>query len=325
MTLTSQETISHEANKNLPVQIWSRDKLKAFVERHSISVSLNAKTQLLKIKVNEYLQNNPNLLISLDDASYQASSLHKELLHLVQSLSYLTSALMTEVSHPTERVIIRNLIEKYSRLYLTSLHSIAQPLEITNAWARCWNAQSLLNLGEMYERFGSIRNYWEGGMQGEGLVQVLKKEKDILNLYNWPTLILQRLLRKRMFELMKRTDLEFSRIAMTRMSHCYKSLEDFKSYLSMRKVISALWIHKYQGYYILTKTCLLGIKLSFTSSDDIGRWFQVEVMIDDKQEFGNYDNEKDDAIMLLPGNKETSSYTPIFYSWRLNEYLSQKA
>lgn len=111
---------------------------------------------------------------------------------------------------------------------------------------------------------------------------------------------------------------------MSRMSYDYKSLDNFRSYLSMRKVLSVLWFHKYQGYYIVTKMSVVGIKLSFTSSDEIGRWFRVEVINDDQQEFLTYDNDNDDAVILLPGTNTTALYTPIFYSWKVKEYSSKK-
>jgi len=123
---------------------------------------------------------------------------------------------------------------------------------------------------------------------------------------------------------MNRPHLEFNVPPMSRMSYDYKSLDNFRSYLSMRKVLSVLWFHKYQGYYIVTKMSVVGIKLSFTSSDEIGRWFRVEVINNDQQEFLTYDNDNDDAVILLPGTNTTALYTPIFYSWKVKEYSSKK-
>jgi len=329
MTLVTQETTNDEEKEaSTPVQSWSRSKLKQFVERYSIDVPLNAKTQLLKVKVKEYFRNNTNIVASPCDPSSQISSSFKHLLLMIQSLHYLTCALMTEDLDPNTREHVRNQIEKYSRLYLSSLHSLAQRLGINNSWVRCWNAQSLLNLGELYERFGSIRNYWEGGMQGEGLVQVLKKKKDILNLNNWPVLILQRLLRKRMFELMKRAqdnpNPSIPQISKKRMSYTYKSVNNFLSYISMRKVLSVLWVQQYQGYYIDVKTSFVGIKLSFIRSDEVGRWFTIGIVMDDQQENLSYDHLNDDAIIFLPSSSENLLYTPVFYSWKLIEYSSNK-
>ena len=41
-------------------------------------------------------------------------------------------------------------------------------------WFKKYNFQSLINVPATMKKFGPLRNYWEGSMQGEGYLKVVK-------------------------------------------------------------------------------------------------------------------------------------------------------
>jgi hypothetical protein len=71
----------------------------------------------------------------------------------------------------------RNLIEKFTRLYLLSLHSVCTNLGKYDVFLSVWNTSSLLNIGRTVEQYGHPSSYWEGGLRDEAIIQKFKSEK----------------------------------------------------------------------------------------------------------------------------------------------------
>ena len=52
-------------------------------------------------------------------------------------------------------------------------------------WLRKYNFQSLLNIPEMMRDFGPLVNYWEGSMQGEGYLRLVKPKINSIHIKHW--------------------------------------------------------------------------------------------------------------------------------------------
>lgn len=68
----------------------------------------------------------------------------------------------------------------------------------TTQWIASYTFPCLLNLAETMETFGPLKNYWEGGVRGEGFLRFMKPEHGtIMMRINWEILVLERVLRKK--------------------------------------------------------------------------------------------------------------------------------
>ena len=52
-------------------------------------------------------------------------------------------------------------------------------------WLSKYNYQSLINLSFTMQRFEPLKNYWEGSMQGEGYLKLIKPKINNLKAQNW--------------------------------------------------------------------------------------------------------------------------------------------
>ena len=88
--------------------------------------------------------------------------------------------------HNVEKITNKNeraLLEIQSEMKLTNenvlkivekLRSKYQKQKTNPTWLSHSNCMSLLNLPEMMEEFGPLRNFWEGGNFGEGFLRLTK-------------------------------------------------------------------------------------------------------------------------------------------------------
>ena len=80
-----------------------------------------------------------------------------------------------------------NETENYIKLFLTSLHEWDSNSKETNSkpiWILSYSLLNLLNLPDMMRMFGPIRNLWEGGSMGEGILKLIKHNIPSVNV-NW--------------------------------------------------------------------------------------------------------------------------------------------
>lgn len=64
------------------------------------------------------------------------------------------------------------------------------------SWISRYNFLSLLNLPDLVRRYGSLRNIWEGGMDGEGILKIVKKELQCGLIYEWQTWSIDNIMKK---------------------------------------------------------------------------------------------------------------------------------
>jgi hypothetical protein len=96
-----------------------------------------------------------------------------DIFQLLKALTFMLECLMSQdtVKCSSER------LESYVRHFLSlfsNLDSFLDPDRKIPTWITKYNFLSLLNLPDQVKKFGSVRNIWEGGVQGEGFLRTVK-------------------------------------------------------------------------------------------------------------------------------------------------------
>jgi hypothetical protein len=260
-----------------PIKLWKKNDLLMFSERHSILdtyVAESSKPVDLRRIITEYIRNNQNAVNSHVEQNDTSRCTVEDIIKLASGLHDFLHATMC----PFDILSSRNKIERHVRIFLTQLHKIASNLGTTDIFMSTWNAQSLLNLGQMIERFG-LSNLWEGGLNGEGMIQRFKAIQGILGTQKWP-LILETVLKKRALQLIIEKDCVESQ-EQRKQAHRYQILH-LHLMLSRRYPISVLWDASTDTRYVIVNTehrstRLCRILCTFMFTDDIARWYDITV------------------------------------------------
>jgi hypothetical protein len=117
----------------------------------------------------------------------------ENVVNAVASLQAMISRLMSrtideEMIHDCERHI--HIFLSYFSVFDSDLRG-AEKL----TWVRSYNFMSLLNLPEVLRKYGSLRNLWEGGGQGERVLSIVKPTWGGYR-KNWMATMLDRMLRQ---------------------------------------------------------------------------------------------------------------------------------
>jgi hypothetical protein len=256
-----------------PIQKWSRTNLLLFAEKFMSTPDKPFRLMSmrdLRTHIKKFVSGvDPETLVdksldcSVDDVISLATALH-DLMHSV----------MVTTASPC-----RTSIERNSRRFLTYLHKVCCNQGIDDCYMRYWNAQSLLNLGSIIERFGSVQAIWEGGINGEGMIQLFKKEKGCLTTNTGMRVILNNVLQRRSLDLILS---DFGRVDTTvsrKMYHRYSSTFKIQMSLAQHLPLSVLWLTKQKIHCCVvgnsSKVQLYRISCKPMAEDDIGVWFDI--------------------------------------------------
>ena len=115
---------------------------------------------------------------------------------VIQSLNVMVASIMVkEVTKDTIRRANCNI-----KIFLTLFERMDSGLRDASkdpTWVTSYNYVCLLNLPMLMEKFGPLRNLWEGGFQGEGLLRFVKPEIGMGVRVNWSTNVMLNLLREK--------------------------------------------------------------------------------------------------------------------------------
>jgi hypothetical protein len=98
----------------------------------------------------------------------------------VRNVQEMLFSLRLMISHIMESEMTADMIKNIERhilLFLNYFDQFDTNMRKSNekpTWLTSYNFLCLLNLPKTIEEFGPIRNYWEGGVMGEKLIQVVK-------------------------------------------------------------------------------------------------------------------------------------------------------
>ena len=92
------------------------------------------------------------------------------------------------------------LMEYKIKTFLThfaKLDKQVNPIRDKPTWVTSYNFSSLLNLPGIMSRYGPLRNLWEGGNQGEGILKYVKQEITMGLRPGWERKLMTRMLRRK--------------------------------------------------------------------------------------------------------------------------------
>lgn len=134
--------------------------------------------------------------------------------------------------------VIRCFLLLYDRMDMT-INTKKQP-----SWISSYNFLSLLNIPQAMNRHGSMRNIWEGGLDGEGILKFVKQELQCGLVREWQTWTLDNLLKKdALKEIMNNNNIENDEDKIIKPSNYFKvyaSKEKIKESMEEHLPISAM-------------------------------------------------------------------------------------
>ena len=303
---------------------WTKNQLKRYAEKNSITVGkANEKgKQPTKLEYRCAILEYKKITATMDtDVKSTVDSFLCDVNDVVLLVTYLHNLIHTLMRKtPLSIAVIRNNIEKYARLFINQLFKLTSYLSIKDVHFRLWNCQSLLNLGDMFERFGHLDMYWEGGLSGEAIIKYFKREKSCIVLENWPYHMLRSYYRRRALGICAPTS-TYDQVHKKKMYHIYSSLEHIMA--TKNKLLPISFIRN-----ICSKECFaiflngdeqltrIDLILHERNIDVHGTWYQIHsiistnVLIQDKL--------SDDYVpaILLPSTRlDESLYCIIDVHW----------
>ena len=120
----------------------------------------------------------------------------------IMDLIYATCSLLKKLmcNNTTFDDITR--VESLIRLFLIRYDRIDVLLDdgTIPAWIQQFNMLCLLNLPDTMRKYGSIRNLWEGGKDGESYLQTVKRQLKAGLVNEWQTWVINNLLKEKIYE-----------------------------------------------------------------------------------------------------------------------------
>ena len=196
------------------------------------------------------------------------------ILRFLATLYSMISSIMTDYTNEREIQDCENKIKSF----LSDLNNLDKSINAKTSdkviqrrkpiWLSKYNFQSLMNLPTTMRKFGPLRNYWEGSMQGEGYLKLVKPKIDNLKTKNWHVNAHTKLMEDRLldrvlldFTLKDGNDtsfLEYNRMKYIRkdrqikMMQSYKCVDDVYSLMNKGSPLSFVQL-KDNSYKIILK------------------------------------------------------------------------
>jgi hypothetical protein len=173
-------------------------------------------------------------LENISDAKKEVANV-SEILDLVESLCLLLKTVMCLKTSPKEVEHLEAII----RMFLINYDVIDRYLNDGNAsWVTQYNMLCLLNLPETMRRYGSIRNIWEGGHDGESYIKLVKRQLCSGLVNDWKVWVISNLLKEEIYQDWKTTNHHFNNLR--KEIKIYPSCKDAKKSFDSGKPISVL-------------------------------------------------------------------------------------
>lgn len=133
-----------------------------------------------------------------------------DIFDLVESMSDMIRSLM--VTSCTESEIRK--ADMSVKLFLTRFAHLDQKMnkhKKTLQWIASYTFPCLLNLPGIMREFGPLRNFWEGGVRGEGFLPYVKPKHGTIGLkYNWFVNVLLRIIKQKILDNTSETESEIN-------------------------------------------------------------------------------------------------------------------
>lgn len=237
-----------------PYTAWTMAKNKYWLELRGLSTDGKAKE--LKDRVRKYMNMEtkpPIIQNDLIDVEY--------MLELITSLNHMISYLLS----PNTKYGGIGYIEVIIRKFLIIYDNIDSRMGKKNqpSWLTQYNFLCLLNLPNVMRQFGSVRNMWEGGVEGEGFLRKYKKELKNGLKPKWQIYTLKNLLQRSVFSNVQIETTNNWKDLIKLECRIYQSLGTIKNIVVNRKPISCVIDDETNQVYIVfrQKQVIKAIKL----------------------------------------------------------------
>jgi len=170
-----------------------------------------------------------------------------------------------------------------------------------------------MNLKHIIARFGPIRQYWEGGINGEALVQKFKQQKQVLNGSRCFKNILDEVLKRRSLIL-----LHGNRSPCTqKLIYIYDSRDDLMCSIARHDPISIVMQANTCRLYSQVREKNVNswypFKLTNIISDEYGDRYNIEIMIE--QKIVTLEDKRIYGLALPTMHVESDQYMIVFEQW----------
>jgi len=156
--------------------------------------------------------------------------------------------LLTRIMHEEMSSCMIDNIERLTKVFLDSYSEFDKVTssEKLPVWIRHYNFLSLLNLPDIIQRYGPLRNFWEGGICGEAIIASVKPEITMGLRKNWSCSLLKKVMRKKAFESIDSNSSKFpgNKVQNSHLDKSsfrkYSGLAELKYLLDNRKPLSCI-------------------------------------------------------------------------------------
>ena len=173
------------------VTTWTKQQCEKWLNVRGLEKTGNVAE--LKNKINDYINGDNCPIIKKK---------HDIGMNDIMELIYATCLLIKKLicNNTTFDDITR--VESLIRLFLIRYDRIDVLLDdgTIPAWIQQFNMLCLLNLPDTMRKYGSIRNLWEGGKDGEAYVKTVKRQLKAGLVNEWQTWVVNNLLKEKVYE-----------------------------------------------------------------------------------------------------------------------------
>lgn len=175
----------------IEINKWTKQQCEKWLQVRGLSKAGNGMD--LKKQIIEYKNNNNSTEI------LKKNIINKyDILDLVYSTCLLIKKLMSKNTSINDI----NHVEAVIRMFLITYDKVDKLVNDSNvpAWIKQYNMLCLLNLPNMMKKYGSIRNLWEGGLDGESYLKMVKGQLKAGLVNGWQTWVITNLLKEKVYK-----------------------------------------------------------------------------------------------------------------------------
>lgn len=219
---------------------WGRYHLEKWFTRRGLTAK--GKIGELKKQITSYVTTNtiPPLVM---DTQVQPISI----IRLVGSMCLMIKTIMS--SNPTAHDADK--LEALTRFFLINYDNVTcgRTKKDSPPWITHYNMLCLLNLPDVLRKYGSMRNVWEGGMDGESYVKRVKNKLKAGLVYQWQVWAIDSLLKEELYsewrdDTKESNNLEEHKMKMRQLCKVYGSYKEARKAYDSGKPFSCMQIHE---------------------------------------------------------------------------------
>ena len=176
------------------VSSWNRKECRDWLDRYGVEFPDESTLKVLRIKVNNAIENGMNLKEVQPGSSAEIREMHMVLTNFCAALMN-TYTGGTLAKHLTEALAARYLS------HVNSVYTAVHPNEIKPVWVKTFSLMGCLRITEHFSDITYVKTIYEGADMGEGLIKPLRKLVGNSMHLKWSLLLHERFYREYAFNL----------------------------------------------------------------------------------------------------------------------------